>query len=111
MGLQLRLVTDRTPAPEARAITIAVSGELDADSAPLLKQGIDRAVAGGARTVTLDLAAVDFIDSSGLGAVLSRHRMLAQAGGRLELLDPTAGTRRLLAITGLDQVLHIAPEA
>lgn len=89
---------------------LTVEGEIDAQSSRALVTGIDRAVAGGASVVALDVAGVTFIDSSGLGAVLGRHKRLAAVGGRLVLVAPTDETRRLLTITHLDAILDVRDE-
>lgn len=104
MSLELRVHVD------GRIGTVEADGEIDVQTASLLKQGIDRVVAGGASVVALDLSRITFIDSSGLGAILGRHRLLGQAGGRLVVVRPTKATRRLLTVTGLDGVLEVVED-
>lgn len=101
MSLELRVHV------EGRVGVVAAHGEIDVQTVSLLKQGIDRVAAGGVPVVALDLAEVTFIDSSGLGAVLGRHRMLAANGGRLVLIAPSTQLRRMLTVTGLDGVLQV----
>ena len=92
------------------AILVA-RGEVDVQTAVVVKQAVDRALSSGATKLYLDLAGVTFIDSSGLGAILGRHRLVTQAGGLLALVAPTEATRRLLVATRLDQVLDILDAA
>lgn len=62
-----------------------------------------------ARGLILDLSAVQFMDSSGLRAVLHLQRELAsEPGGELVLLDPTTPVRKVLTLTGLDRHLTVA---
>ena len=56
---------------------IALSGELDVASAQLLDAALADACAGGAKEVVLDLAGIDFMDSTGLNAIL-RGRTLCE---------------------------------
>jgi N-acetylglucosaminyldiphosphoundecaprenol N-acetyl-beta-D-mannosaminyltransferase len=74
-----------------------VAGRLPA---PLPEEGI--------RTVILDLSAVTFMDSTGLGLMLKGFRACKQAGGSFALLRPPAAVRTLLAAMSLDRLLPAA---
>ena len=88
---------------------LALTGELDPHTAPLLQEQIDAVrSSAGATTVVLELSGLTFIDSSGLRVVISTQKALAADGGRLVLRGPSETARRLLEITGL--VDHIAVE-
>ena len=54
-----------------------LSGELDIASAPMLEATLDEACAAGAKEVVLDMGGVEFIDSSGLSAIV-RGKMLCE---------------------------------
>lgn len=82
----------------------AVSGEIDAHTAPSLAT----AMAAADRTdLTLDLAGVEFIDSSGLRVLIEAHRRASDTGGALRLTKPSDSVRRLLDISGLDEYLDV----
>ncbi|MDP9386889.1 MAG: STAS domain-containing protein [Actinomycetota bacterium] len=88
---------------------MAVDGELDACTAPILAERLaDLIDAQGNLNVVLDLSATTFIDSSGLTALVTAHKALRSRGGRFAVAAPTAPVRRLLEITGLDRVLTVA---
>lgn len=98
---------------------VEVSGEVDLHTAPRLRAALDEAVgdatsgAGpGAATpaVLVDLAGVSFIDSTGLGELMAAHKALDAAGGRLHLVVVTDRVARVLALTGLDEVLSVHPD-
>ena len=82
---------------------LALAGELDAFSAPRLREAIARAD----RDVVLDLRQVGFVDSSGLGAILGAARRLATAGRRLSLVAGAGHVRDLLERTGLIGPLEV----
>jgi anti-sigma B factor antagonist len=86
---------------------VQVSGEIDAatsdEFARVLRQAIERDV----RRLVLDVAAVDFIDSSGLRALVQAHRAVQGQGGEMVLRAPTDTFRRLLDVTGLDEVFTL----
>ena len=57
--------------------------------------------------VEVDLSGVDFIDSSGLKALLVVHRQLLERGSSLTLVDPSDSAQRLLDLTGCVQLFTV----
>ena len=57
--------------------------------------------------ILLNLAGVDFIDSSGLGELVRTHASIRSRGGQLKLVNPSSTVHELLRITKLDRVLDI----
>jgi len=88
-------------------VTIAVTGELDVATAPLIGDTIHRINSAQPINVHLDLTAVNFCDAAGLNAFLAADRMLRATSGRLTLICPSPQVRRLLTITKLDEILAI----
>lgn len=72
------------------ATWLAVGGELDAFTAPNLRQAIETAEEAEPATLVLDLRGVTFIDSSGLAVILGAHQRASEAG-RPELKLVIAG--------------------
>lgn len=83
---------------------VTAVGEVDLHTAPLM-----RLVLAGAASaqVVVDLSQVSLIDSGGLNVLAGAHRHARTDGGCLRLVGPTGAVRKVLAITGLDQVLPI----
>ncbi|MGZ4682955.1 MAG: STAS domain-containing protein [Acidimicrobiales bacterium] len=82
-------------------VVLVLVGELDPHTAPTLRSCIDDAVTDATKSLVLDVAGLQFIDSSGLRVIISAHKVMDERGGHLVLRAPTANTRRLLEITGL----------
>jgi anti-sigma B factor antagonist len=82
---------------------LTVRGELDAYTAPGLEEQIARLIESGARRIVLDLSETAFLDSSGLRAILTSQRKVAEATGELRLRRPSEPVTRLLEITGLTE--------
>ena len=97
VGPDLILTTER----EGGRAVLTVRGELDAYSAPGLEEQITRLVSEQVNEVVLDLAHTGFLDSSGLRAILTAQRRLAENGGEMRLRAPSEPVTRLLEITGL----------
>jgi anti-sigma B factor antagonist len=105
VGPDLSLATDRAG---ARAV-VTVKGELDAYSAPSLEEEASRLLADNISELVLDLSGTRFLDSSGLRAILTAQRRLADRNGRLALRAPSEPVRRLLDITGLTDHFVVEP--
>jgi anti-anti-sigma factor len=87
---------------------IRVAGEVDMASTDELMALATDCLARGDR-LRLDLGAVSFIDSSGLGILLKIRRRAADTGKGLTLASVGPGTQRLLQVTGLYPLFEIEP--
>lgn len=81
-------------------------GRLTMVTAPDLRSAVADAVAAGRPRVVVDLSAVEFIDSSGLGAVIGGLKTARQAGGDLRIAAAGEQVRMVLQLTNLDRVLR-----
>lgn len=86
-------------------VVVQPTGRLNMVAAPRLREQLRELVDGGARRLVVDLAETEFIDSSGLGALISGLKAARQAGGDLRIAAPTEQVRRVLKLTKLDKVL------
>jgi anti-sigma B factor antagonist len=85
---------------------LVTGGELDLYTAPNLRDQVLAKVADGAGRIAIDLNGVGFIDSTGLGVLIACLKRVREQDGRLVLIAPEVSPlRRLLALTGLEQVL------
>ena len=84
---------------------VGLRGEVDSHTAGQLEGSLDDL--GTASDVVLDLAGVEFIDSSGLRVIIHAHQSLDDAGNRLILRSPSDAVTKLLTITGLIDRLHL----
>ena len=84
---------------------LAAGGDLDMSAAFRLESEFEGLVAPGhLRTVVLDLADVSFVDSAGLGALLSIRERAAQLRIELQIARPSAPVRQILDNTGTTSV-------
>ncbi len=86
---------------------VTVKGEVDLYTAPSLKEAIADLVSSGRSRIAVDLAGVEFMDSSGLGVLIGALKRCKEAGGSLALAGPGESVLKVLAITGLDKVFSI----
>ena len=90
-----------------RTHVIAVSGEIHVSTAPEFSVRLNDAIERGKTAVVLDLAAVEFIDSTGLSVLLSGLRQVTRAHGRMALVCTNPTVLRLFEITRLDKTFDI----
>jgi anti-sigma B factor antagonist len=88
------------------AVVLQPSGRIDLLSAGELRQRLIDTIAAGQRRLVVDLEAVPFIDSSGLGALIGGLKAARLAGGDLRIARPNAQVRTVLSLTTLDRVLR-----
>ncbi len=98
-----------------------VSGEMDLVTSPVLRQRVHEAVADGRRSLVLDLSAVVFCDSSGVGVLVATRRLMRSFQGRLRLILPADGhagggpsegahVNRVLAALGVRRLFDVHPD-
>lgn len=84
-----------------------VGGEIDLATAPTLRERMTREIDGGEHRVIIDLTAVDFIDSTGLGSLIGALKRVRGHGGELRLVCAEPRILKVFEITGLDRVFEI----
>ncbi len=95
--------------PEANRLTIHVDEKrIDAAIATAFKDRVRDLIHDTGPMVTLDLGGVDFMDSSGLGAVIAIFKGMPP-GRDLELTGLTPNVARVFQLTRMDTVLNIRP--
>ena len=97
------------PGPDALIAHVA-EARIDAACAIQFKDAMREAAAGDEGRVVLDLSAVEFIDSSGLGAIVAVMKMLAPER-KLDLAAPTPNVQRVLRLTRMDSVFTVHADA
>ncbi|MFE6334456.1 STAS domain-containing protein [Streptomyces sp. NPDC057798] len=79
---------------------ITLYGEIDLDSAPLVRECLGQCLRDGIRTIAVDLSPVTFCDCSGLNVFLCAAQRTAVAGGTLRLHHPPATLVRMVGLVG-----------
>lgn len=92
------------------AVTVVhVAGEIDVYTAPLLREVLDKQVAAGRTNLVVDLENVSFMDSTGLGVLVGRLKLVRGQNGTLRIVSAQERILKVFKITGLDKVFHIYP--
>jgi anti-sigma B factor antagonist len=92
----------------ADGATLVVRGEIDMATAPKLRDTLNGMVDGGTTRILLDCRGLDFLDSSGIGVLISIRKRLGD-DGTLTIESPPAHVRKVLELTGVSAHVEIVP--
>ena len=105
MELDIRTQTD------GDVCTVTLEGEVDVYTAPRLKEELVSVIEGGCQYVIVDMQNVGFIDSSGLGVLVSALRRARERNGAVRIICTRENVLKIFRITGLDKVFPIFSDA
>ena len=86
------------------APALALHGEIDVATAGIVTERLEETILASEGAVVVDLSGVDFLDSSGIAALLRARGMLGRADRSLVLVCPAGPVRRVLALTGIEEL-------
>lgn len=92
-------------------LVVRPEGELDLTAAETFRKKVDEAMAAsGALHLLIALEKVEFIDSSGLGAILGRYKQVTDRKGRVALAGASPAVKRVLELAGLPRIMKLYRE-
>lgn len=86
---------------------IIAPAELCSTTSRQWKERVTKDLASQQNEISIDLSKTRFIDSSGLGVLLSLNKTLRAKGGLLKLLNPSSAVAQLIELTRLHRVFEI----
>jgi anti-sigma B factor antagonist len=105
-GARLEVTASET----AGTARLALAGELDMGTVAVLDAALSDLESSRPRAVLVDLARLDFMDSTGLRALLSARRRASDAGSSLRLANPPPAVSRVLDITGARRMFEASTD-
>ena len=85
-----------------------ISGELDHHTAKSIRAVIDAGIESKKpQKVFLDFSGVTFMDSSGIGLVMGRYKVMQNIGGSVIIANPPSHIKKIMHIAGLDKNANI----
>ncbi|MDQ7792949.1 MAG: anti-sigma factor antagonist [bacterium] len=89
-------------------LLLRLRGDLDIRGAQELRLAAENLLRGGTgRSVILDLTGVEFVDSSGLGAILGRYRQVLDSAGRMAVYGASPRVASLLEVAGITGIIPL----
>jgi anti-sigma B factor antagonist len=92
-----------------RVAVLSISGRLTAATAPEVKQEIKSLISTGHIDLILNMENTEFIDSSGLSAIVSGLKQVRELQGSLKLASLKTEVQSIFKLTMLDRVFEIYP--
>jgi anti-sigma B factor antagonist len=93
-----------------KEIFVSVSGEIDAYTAPKLREELLPLAEGENKVITVNLKDVTYMDSTGLGVFVGLFKQLNRNEGELRLVELSERLKRLFELTGLSKIMNIAED-
>ncbi len=106
---QETLSIDVTSVSETGVQLFGLGGSLDVATSPSLRATLTEAAEREKHEIVVDLSHLEFLDSTGLGALIGAHRRASERGGSVRLVAQEGQILRLLRITGLLDVFSVYP--
>lgn len=89
-------------------LSIRIRGEIDHHTASAIRGGIDTILfEKRPKKLILDLSAVSFMDSSGLGLIMGRFSVMRELEGEMTVWDPSPETGAILRLAGMERLVRI----
>lgn len=92
---------------DKKAAVIKIPTRLDASNSLPFKDKLNEIIDKGFKYILIDLSKTNFIDSSGLGALVGKISTCRKNNGDIRLISPTQRVVEILQITNLDKILKI----
>ena len=108
----MRLTRDKKPGFDSEYIgcylKIKLRGEIDHHCASAIRKAMDNEIfSKRPRGLIIDMSAVDFMDSSGLGLIMGRYMKMQAVGGVLTLREPNERVLKIFRLAGLEKIVNI----
>lgn len=86
-------------------LTANIVGDLDHHSAKEIREQIDRSIESTKpHRLVLDFKEVSFMDSSGIGLVMGRYKLMQELEGRVKITNTSSHIKKVMKLAGLDRL-------
>lgn len=90
-----------------QTVSLALSGQLDSEAAPVLDEQVRKALVDGAKVIVFDMADLKMITSAGVGVVMKTQTSVAKRGGELMMLNMQPQIKKVFEIVRLLPTLQV----
>lgn len=91
------------------AAVLTLPDEIDISNADQVREDLLSVLNRGAATLVVDMGGTTFCDSAGVNAIVRAHKRATASGAEMRLIVAAPGVQRVLAITGVDQLIAVYP--
>ena len=91
-----------------KVLVVSLSGELDHHTAKDVKNLIEEVIKNrGVVNLVFDFTNLTFMDSSGIGVVIGRYKLIRSMGGKVTIVSPARNVSKLLSMSGINKIIEI----
>ena len=103
--MDVKIIADK----ENRKLFALLSGDIDHHTSKHIREEVDSAVKlHDPKTLVLDFSAVTFMDSSGIGLVMGRYKLMKELSGELIIANTPMYIKKVMMLAGMDLLCKIA---
>lgn len=89
------------------AVVAELVGELDEHTASQVREALDKRIsAGGFRNFVFDFSRLSFMDSTGIGMLLGRYKILKRSGAGIYISSPRPQVDKILSLAGIYSIIQ-----
>ncbi len=89
-----------------KTLIVSLTGELDHHSAKELKDMVEELIKNrGVKNLIFDLSSLSFMDSSGIGVIIGRYKLISAIGGSVAIVNGNRMIDRLLVMSGITKLI------
>ncbi len=89
-------------------LIVKMTGELDHHSAGPIRQTVDKIImSGGVKNILFDLSSLSMMDSSGIGMVIGRYKLISGDGGKVSIFAKTKSVLKILKMSGIERIAPV----
>ncbi|HYE83683.1 MAG TPA: anti-sigma factor antagonist [Clostridia bacterium] len=91
-----------------RLLIVKINGDIDHHSCEEIRSRIDKEITlKNPRSILFDMDQVGFMDSSGIGVLIGRYKLIANSGGKAGMINVKPQILRICEICGLQKIIRI----
>ncbi len=91
--------------------TACLCGEIDHHNAKEIREELDRFILSSQpKELAIDFKEISFMDSSGIGLIMGRHKLITECGGKLIVKNPQLYIKRVLKLSGIERLVKITSD-
>ena len=97
---------------DTKTLTVRLAGELDQHMAEKIRNTIDSEILKtGANNLVFDMTESSFMDSSGIGMMIGRYKLMKRLNGNVEVTGMQDSVYRIFRMSGLNQIIKVKERA
>lgn len=91
-----------------KKLTIVIKGDIDHHSAKSIREAIDHKIEENSPNIlNLDFSKVQFMDSSGIGLIMGRYKLMSLLNGKVEISNLSEQLSKIIKLSGLSNLVTI----